>query len=955
MNSAKLKETIANIVKEESEYQVFFRKALEKAGKSITDMSDEEKKAFFNKIDATWDSKGEKNEGNAFGAAVVAAKKAGEDEFEVGGKTFKVEESTIESVVTEGAGTEAMGIAAFTGTRGDAVQKFIDDNKLDGKKLFNYVKVGKLKERMDFVTALVGNPGNKIQKMIISKFGIKESVNEAANSKGYKPKNDFGARIVQAIDTNIKEANPKYLKKDGVDNAKILEYGKSFFDVVRNGIKAAFKFNYKIHPDVEFPMRRPKGNYFWFDSKEDMEKYLKKFLSDLKKLDAMIVNYQKKPTLKVQQEICDFWNFEVMVGSSQTGAMGPGIARSDRSGQSMYESVNEEMGAPVSKTKIVNVKLASGADMGTRPASALGMIGTVNIGGKKYQVKAFRGKHGPIYTLIGHEKFNQNTGMPNWKYFMDKLQGLNGGKKVMFTPANDVKIGESVNEAKVFVHNEKTGEKYEVLSGKGKGDLLIAMKALEKSAPSHMKYSIKESVNEDVSFKDGKYHFYSKSGAAYLTYNGQKLSHGDFDRGADGYFMSHSSFSGQKFFEDGNAVIAYFKKNRIVREFVKNESVNEGVSSTDMDKIKGAVEAASSFMSVGSELKKLGMKYTFATEPLPIYIIQPTPNNKVAIVNKKYASKPDFVVGDIAVGIMEGKLNEEEIKWNAVENAIINFLKMNTKILDKRVQAKDTDGVKGGLSSIIRGLTNAQRNLKLESVNETSVRAGLKLRTYLNGRSDIVDYELVKPNYYNAVKGGKTNLFKVINSTHSKIKVGSTEDFSTNDVKAQLKAGVMTVLKESVNEGRAFINAARKAKLEGKTEFEFNGKKYPVTLKEGTLNEDPNMNKKVKALLDKELKDLSKGRPNHLFAVMHILMGALTDANFHSESKKVPTLFGSKAKYEGDPMAEKDLIQMYQYDLGTDVANICKWDGKDIVNAVGFYVSMTIGRPMGEKIENLIV
>jgi hypothetical protein len=149
-----------------------------------------------------------------------------------------------------------------------------------------------------------------------------------------------------------------------------------------------------------------------------------------------------------------------------------------------------------------------------------------------------------------------------------------------------------------------------------------------------------------------------------------------------------------------------------------SESVNEGVSSTDMDKIKGAVEAASSFMSVGSELKKLGMKYTFATEPLPIYIIQPTPNNKVAIVNKKYASKPDFVVGDIAVGIMEGKLNEEEIRWQAVENAIINFLKMNTKILDKRVKDRDTDGVKGGLSAIIRGLTNAQRNLKLESVND---------------------------------------------------------------------------------------------------------------------------------------------------------------------------------------------------------------------------------------------
>jgi len=88
------------------------------------------------------------------------------------------------------------------------------------------------------------------------------------------------------------------------------------------------------------------------------------------------------------------------------------------------------------------------------------------------------------------------------------------------------------------------------------------------------------------------------------------------------------------------------------------KKVDEGVSSSDMDKIKGAVEAAKSFMSVGAELKKLGMRYTFATEPLPIYIIQPTPNNRVAIVNKKYVSKPDFVVGDIAVGVMEGKVNE---------------------------------------------------------------------------------------------------------------------------------------------------------------------------------------------------------------------------------------------------------------------------------------------------------
>jgi hypothetical protein len=92
-----IKETIRNIIKEESEYQQFFRKALDKAGKGIADMSDEEKKAFFNKIDAAWDGKGEKNEGHAFGAAVTKAKEEGDDEFTVDGKTYPVKESVNEA------------------------------------------------------------------------------------------------------------------------------------------------------------------------------------------------------------------------------------------------------------------------------------------------------------------------------------------------------------------------------------------------------------------------------------------------------------------------------------------------------------------------------------------------------------------------------------------------------------------------------------------------------------------------------------------------------------------------------------------------------------------------------------------------------------------------------------------------------------------------------------------
>ena len=58
----RLKEIIKDVMREETEYQIFFKKALEKSGKSIPQMSDEEKKAFFNKIDSAWKGKGEKKE-----------------------------------------------------------------------------------------------------------------------------------------------------------------------------------------------------------------------------------------------------------------------------------------------------------------------------------------------------------------------------------------------------------------------------------------------------------------------------------------------------------------------------------------------------------------------------------------------------------------------------------------------------------------------------------------------------------------------------------------------------------------------------------------------------------------------------------------------------------------------------------------------------------------------------
>ena len=113
----------------------------------------------------------------------------------------------VESV-NESASKEAMGIAGFTGTRGSAVEDFITKNELNGKKLFNFIRKGSLKDRMDFVTALAGNPGNPIQKKVIKMFG--ESVNEA---KTYTPK-----QVKQALEKMVKQLKVKWKQKGGYEN-----------------------------------------------------------------------------------------------------------------------------------------------------------------------------------------------------------------------------------------------------------------------------------------------------------------------------------------------------------------------------------------------------------------------------------------------------------------------------------------------------------------------------------------------------------------------------------------------------------------------------------------------------------------------------------------------------------------------------------------------------------------
>jgi len=59
MKLSQLKELVKQVVKEENDYQQLFKHMLDKSGKDISSMSDDDKKKFFNAVDTAYKAKSE--------------------------------------------------------------------------------------------------------------------------------------------------------------------------------------------------------------------------------------------------------------------------------------------------------------------------------------------------------------------------------------------------------------------------------------------------------------------------------------------------------------------------------------------------------------------------------------------------------------------------------------------------------------------------------------------------------------------------------------------------------------------------------------------------------------------------------------------------------------------------------------------------------------------------------
>src|SRR6056300_514324 len=146
------------------------------------------------------------------------------------------------------------------------------------------------------------------------------------------------------------------------------------------------------------------------------------------------------------------------------------------------------------------------------------------------------------------------------------------------------------------------------------------------------------------------------------------------------------------------------------KDFAK-ESVNEGKHDAILDKLADIVKGAKSFMDIGKELKSNGIKYSFGTNMITMYIIDKPV--KIAILNNKYADGAERVVGDTAIGLMESiQESINESKYTVVNPKNGNVMGQGMKDQAAKL-AKKMGGEKAGYFVIpVKNALKARRALE---------------------------------------------------------------------------------------------------------------------------------------------------------------------------------------------------------------------------------------------------
>lgn len=290
--------------------------------------------------------------------------------------------------------------------------------------------------------------------------------------------------------------------------------------------------------------------------------------------------------------------------------------------------------------------------------------------------------------------------------------------------------------------------------------------------------------------------------------------------------------------------------------FVKslNEKDDAG---THLDKLEAAVSSAKDFFAIGKELDKdvYKGKYFYSDTMVPMYQVE-IDGFKFGILNKKYVDKGDREVGSTAIGLMESlKINESKVtlKRRYTENHPAITAGQHAKIRNTVLEAiADGTITKEEFDKIVKEMSSdsgrwVRRNSKYFSISED----GVSLSKF--GRK----------------------VFDTIN-----------------------------VSEEVIEEGRKFVAAAKKAKDEGKTEFEFDGKTYPVTIKENKTK-----SKMKETFLHESFSSfISNLSLNEAFKSS--LLASLFNNKYGKFDSDLAKAFYGTAKIKMDLVEDEDLLTM---------------------------------------------
>jgi hypothetical protein len=738
----RLREIIRQSIQEELEYDNYFRGMLAKYGvQSPADLSDEQKSKFFTDVDKGWTAK---NEGNAFGAAVVKAKEAGEDEFEVDGKTYPVKESSINEASKKPkfkVGDVVNYLPKLSGMNPNKKLQIIRTRYETGDKLTSpgwYYS---------FKGTNLGAHENDIK--LVESLSPDVAKHMSSIHKGFKKVEDDGVMVYDSP-ADAKKAS------DFLNSKKIAASSDGKYVYLESVIRES---NYDL-------MFGKMGNGITVSNKKVTDPNTKDYkfvahISDSGKIDWKDKEAQKNPTVRREVEKraksmnesgdCGCGSSKINEGN----AFGMAVTKAKQEGKKEFE-----FNGKTYKVKKGSYEKNEVAKETVNESVKLTPYKQYTINGKSYTYHGVNkaGSHifrkGDSSWVMDDDKLKSQTIKP-LKESVSVFDERHFGKKGII-----IMIDDGGKKVSAIFKDKKNADKY------NRNNPSDVKKLLDLAKKTPYPKAIDESINE------GKKVFKVNPGIGKVKY-------------------SISSHDGVKKHKDGSDFfdIEIFK-NKVdlekgIKKYTSNGFVKESINESGIDIDKQVTNIINS-----RDFKKFVNYF-----------------NSFYGKNGIYSSGKDIAEKDIMKGLYNVFKRNKSYKWgdgDSVDRELVRDELFKMKVLSDKIYE--------------------------ESINEGSMKPGKKIRLVLGWAGKYqpttndmyVVYQLINNKHFSTkYSGGLTYLWKAIESTDPRIKVGSTEEIHPKALKTGITKGyyvMESVTNKSVNESTKFYAF-------------FNGKKHEI---EGT-------------------------------------------------------------------------------------------------------------------------